>query len=114
MSDLIEGLPAGPIEKPIEEWTLPELLSDTARQSLMQLRAIIMQPLKLKRHVDDVLTAEDLKLQRVVGDYGLGADRLLARVQEAAMRKADNEDWRGLLKRLEQAKVTESKLLSKK
>src|ERR1051326_8270364 len=114
MSDFIGGLPAGPIEKPIEQWTLPELLSDTARQSLMQLRAIIMQPLKLKRHVDDVLTAEDLKLQRVVGDYGLGADRLLARVQEAAMRKADNEDWRGLLKRLEQAKVTESKLLSKK
>jgi hypothetical protein len=107
MSDLIDGLPAGPIEKPIEQWTLPELLSDTARESLVQLRAIIMQPLKLKRHVDDALSADDLKLQRLVGEMGLGADRLLARVQEASMRRADSEDWRGLLERLEKVKAAE-------
>jgi hypothetical protein len=66
-----------------------------------------MQPLKLKRHVDDALSADDLKLQRLVGEMGLGADRLLARVQEASMRRADSEDWRGLLERLEKVKAAE-------
>ena len=108
MSDLIEGLPTGPIEKPIEEWSLPELLTENARMGLLQNLRIISQPLKLKQRVEDTLTAEDLKLQRLVGDMGLGADKLLARVQDAAMRRADSEDWRGLLERLEKVKAAEN------
>src|SRR5215831_11165451 len=92
MADLIEKLPAPP-KKPIEQWTLPELLTDTARMGLVQLHGIISQPLKLKQAPDDRLDSDELKLQRLVGELGLGADKLLARVQESDLRHQQHEDW---------------------
>jgi len=92
MADLIEKLPAPPA-KPIGEWSLPELLTDTARMGLVQLHAIISQPLKLKQAPDDRLDSDELKLQRLVGELGLGADKLLARVQESDLRKLQHDDW---------------------
>jgi hypothetical protein len=92
MADLIEKLPAPPA-KPIAEWSLPELLTDTARMGLIQLHGIISQPLKLKQCSDDQLDPDELKLQRLVGELGLGADKLLARVQDSDLRQQQHEDW---------------------
>src|SRR4051812_15883539 len=39
---LIEILPAGPLEKPVEEWSAYELLSDGTRQALMRHREMAM------------------------------------------------------------------------
>jgi hypothetical protein len=96
VEDTIAGLPAGPVDKPIEEWTPAELLSDTARLGLVRVREIVSKPIS-----DDM----DPQERRLIAEVGLGAARLLARVQEAAMRNADSEDWRGLLERLEKVKA---------
>src|SRR5262249_23596402 len=92
MADLIDNLPAPPA-KPIEQWSLPELLNDTARMGLIQLHGIISQPLKLKQSPDERLDPDELKLQRLVGELGLGADKLLARVQDSDLRQQQHEDW---------------------
>src|SRR5215831_3207092 len=96
MADLIEKLPTPPT-KSIEEWSLPELLNDTARVGLMRLHSIISQPLKLKQSPDDRLDREELKLQRLVGELGLGADKLLARVGEAELHQQERADALELL-----------------
>ena len=106
MADLIDNLPAPPA-KPIEQWSLPELLNDTARMGLVQLHGIISQPLKLKQTPDDRLDPEELKLQRLVGELGLGADKLLARVQETDLREQERAGWLELLKeRISEAEAT--------
>src|SRR5215471_11103280 len=103
MADLIEKLPAPPA-KPIGEWSLPELLTDTARMGLVQLHAIISQPLKLKQSPEERLDPEELKLQRLVGELGLGADKLLARVQESELYHEQRQDWLEMLRqRMEEA-----------
>jgi len=103
MADTIDKLPAPPA-KPIEQWSLPELLNDTARRGLIQLHGIISQPLKLKQAPDDRLDPEELKLQRLVGELGLGADKLLARVQESELHHEQRQDWLEMLRqRMEEA-----------
>ena len=103
MADTIDKLPAPPA-KPIEQWSLPELLNDTARRGLIQLHGIISQPLKLKLSPDDRLDPEELKLQRLVGELGLGADKLLARVQESELHHEQRQDWLEVLRqRMEEA-----------
>src|SRR5215471_14842465 len=103
MADTIDKLPAPPA-KPIEQWSLPELLNDTARRGLIQLHGIISQPLKLKQAPDDRLDPEELKLQRLVGELGLGADKLLARVQESELYHEQRQDWLEMLRqRMEEA-----------
>jgi hypothetical protein len=97
MADLIDKQPAPPA-KPIEEWSLPELLSNTARMGLIQLHGIISQPLKLKKSANDRLDPEELKLQRLVGELGLGADKLLARIGEADLRQQERSDWLEILR----------------
>jgi hypothetical protein len=92
MADMIEKLPAPPT-KPITEWSLPELLTDTARIGLIQLHGIISQPLKLKQSLEERLDPDELKLQRLVGDLGLGADKLLARVQDSDLRQQQHANW---------------------
>src|SRR5262245_7213296 len=108
MADLIDKLPAPP-KKPIEHWTLPERLTDTARMGLVQLHGIISQPLQLKQAPDDRLDPSELKLQRLVGELALGADRLLARVQDSDLRQQQHDDWlEAFNKKLDEA---EAKLL---
>ena len=107
MADLIEKLPTPPT-KSIEEWSLPELLNDTARVGLMRLHSIISQPLKLKQSADDRLDPEELKLQRLIGELGLGSGKLLARVGEAELHQQEREDW---LERLRENIEAEEKRL---
>ena len=99
MTDLIEKLP-GPPDKPVEEWTIPELLNENVRRGLMQNLAIISQPLKLKTGPDDVLTDQELKLQRVISAASDAACRLLARIQVATMQQTQDDDnrWDAMLK----------------
>ena len=90
---------APPPNKPVTEWTLPELLTDTARVGLIQLHGIISQPIKLRQSKDDPpLTVEELKLQRLVGDLALGTHKLLARVAENEMRGRQRQDLIEVLK----------------
>jgi len=106
MADTIDKLPAPPA-KPIEQWSLPELLNDTARRGLIQLHGIISQPLKLKQSPDDRLDPDELRLQRLVGELGLGADKLLARVQETDLREQERAGWLELLRaRIVEAEAT--------
>jgi hypothetical protein len=104
MADLIETLPAPP-DGPIETWPLDALLTENARMGLIQNLRVISQPLRLKEKADDVLTADDLKLQRLVSERGLEADKLLARVQEADLRRKQYDiKWPELMARVEAAK----------
>lgn len=36
IEDAIESLPAAPADKPVEQWTIPELLNENVRQGLLQ------------------------------------------------------------------------------
>src|SRR5690348_11298776 len=45
--DVIESLPAAP-DRPIEEWTLSEILTDNVRKYLTQSNAILSQHIKLR------------------------------------------------------------------
>jgi len=103
MADLIETYPAPP-EGPMETWPLDALLTENARMGLIQNLRVISQPLRLKEKADDVLTADDLKLQRLVSERGLEADKLLARVQEADLRRQQYDKWPELMARVEAAK----------
>lgn len=87
-------LPESPPDKPLELWSTAELLNDTTRSALLKLRAIISQE----------FDADDLKKQRLIGDFSLGVGRLSARVQEASMRQASLDRWPELLAKVEAAK----------
>ena len=106
MADLIESLPDPP-KGPIETWPLNALLSENARMGLIQNLRIISQPLKLKQSVDDKLDPDELKLQWLVSERGLEADKLLARVQEADLRRKQQDGWPELLERVRRAKQGE-------
>jgi coproporphyrinogen III oxidase-like Fe-S oxidoreductase len=87
-------LPEVAPDKPLEQWSTAELLNDTTRLALLQLRAIITQE----------FDPDDLKKQRLIGDFSLGVGRLSARVQEASMRKEAFDRWPELLAKVEAAK----------
>jgi hypothetical protein len=87
---LVEVLPLGPEDKPIEQWTSRELLSDATRKGLIACREIVTwQP-----------DAEDIKTARLIADTGLGLGRLFMRVAEADFRAQANDELGQLLERL--------------
>lgn len=94
LSEVIDSLPVPSADKPLAQWTHAELLSDTARLGLLRVREILLA---------EIDPYSDVKERRLVAEVGMNAAKLLARVQEAAMRQADSEDWRGLLERIEKA-----------
>lgn len=101
--DLIEVLEdqRPPADKPLEQWTIAELLTDGARLGLIADRTVAGWELV------EECDATRIKHNRLITDAGSRLYKTLARVQEASMRKADSEDWRGLLERLEKVKAAE-------
>jgi hypothetical protein len=110
IDDQLDHLAPGPADRPVETWTDAELLGDFGRQGLLKARAIVMQPVKLKQHVDDELSATDIRLQRVIGELGLAGGRLAVRAQEAAWRARQPDGWAELLARVEAAKQRDAVL----
>jgi hypothetical protein len=91
LADIIEKLPKPPA-KPIEEWSLPELLTDTTRHGLMRVHDIVSAPL-----------SDDIKEKRLQGEMGLGSARLLGQLQTSALQaQAHDRGWDELLARLAQ------------
>jgi hypothetical protein len=94
IDDKLDTLPAPP-DRPLEEWTVAEILGDNARLALLRQREILVNP----------ITPEmDLKERRFIGETAAQAAKLAVRVQEATMRQTADDRWPELLKRVEQAK----------
>jgi hypothetical protein len=94
IDDKLDTLPAPP-DRPLEEWTIAEILGDNARLALLRQREILVNP----------ITPEmDLKERRFIGETAAQAAKLAVRVQEASMRQTADDRWPELLKRVEQAK----------
>jgi hypothetical protein len=101
LADIIEKLPKPP-DKPREEWSLPELLTDTTRHGLMRVHDIVSAPL-----------SDDIKEKRLQGEMGLGSARLLGQLQTGAMQaQAHDRGWDELLARLAQNQKKSNKTAS--
>jgi hypothetical protein len=83
---VIEALPAGPGDRPIEQWTIGELLADGARLGLMRIREFA------SRSLDEVKMADrPIWEQRLIFDASSTVAKLLARVQMDAMREKSDD-----------------------
>ena len=91
---IVASIPLPPVDKPLSEWSLGELLSDAARSSLLGLRAFVT-----KR----AITAEtDFKEDLQLADVVLGVAKLYAHVQVSQLRHVvEQEDWAAYQKELE-------------
>lgn len=104
--ELIKLLPPGPVDKPIEEWTHSELLSDGARLGLMRDREMASwEPV-------DSTDPNELKRNRLIHECGSSLYNRLAVTQASALQIASaDKGWDELLARLAQnqkkAKKTE-------
>ena len=100
--DVIESLPAAPTDRPIEQWTLSEVLTDNVRKYLMQSNAILSQHIKLRlSETDPELTPADIRQHRVIAEIGQGQAKLLANLQQNALQTASQDKgWDELLARL--------------
>lgn len=95
--DLIELLPVGPADKPVEEWTPAELLIDGARVGLMRNREIASWAV-------DASDGADQKRNRLIAECGQALFKTLKDVQQAQMQASD-KGWDELLARIEAAKA---------
>ena len=100
IDDQLDVLPPVVPGLPLDQLTPAELLSDSTRVALLKQRAIISQALKLKQCEGDELTAEDLKLQRLVSDTAGSVLRASVRVQEALWREKREEGFKDILAEL--------------
>jgi hypothetical protein len=94
IDDKLDALPAPP-DRPLEEWTVAEILGDNARLALLRQREILVNP----------ITPEmDLKERRFIGETAAQAAKLAVRVQESSLRQTADDRWPELLRRTEEAK----------
>jgi hypothetical protein len=100
--DVIESLPAAPTDRPIEQWTLSEILNDNVRKYLTQSNAILSQHIKLRlSEADPELTPADIRQHRVIAEIGQGQAKLLANLQQNALSEVKQDrGWDELLARL--------------
>src|SRR5262249_34953811 len=100
--EVIESLPPGPVDKPIEQWTLSEILNDNVRKDRTQTNAILPQRIKLGlSDADPELALADIRQQRVIAEIGQGQAKLLANLQQNALSEArEDRGWDELLARL--------------
>ena len=103
--DVIESLPAAPTDRPIEQWTLSEILTDNVRKYLTNANAILSQYMRLRlSEADPELTLAEIRQQRVIAEIGQGQAKLLANLQQDAMREAkEDRGWDELFARLAEA-----------
>jgi hypothetical protein len=94
VDEVIARRPAGPLGKPLEQWTHAELLMDAARHGLMRIREFVT-----KRPI----TAEsDWKEDRALAEMALQAAKLYAHVQVSQLRHAEEQvDWAAYMKELQ-------------
>lgn len=83
-----------PVGKPVEEWTISELLSEGAREGLIRNLTIA------KWTPVDSIDPNEMKRNRLIADVGATLFKTLARVQEAAMRQAQYDKWPELLAKI--------------
>ena len=91
IADELETLPAAPLDRPLEEWTPAELLSNNARLALLRQGEILSEPIS-----PDM----DLKKQRLILDATGMAIRATVRVQEASLRERRETGFKDILAEL--------------
>jgi hypothetical protein len=80
----VEAIPKGPVDKPVEQWSHGEVLSDGARHGLLRLRQFAM------RDPDNLQGWE----QRLILQAAESVSKLYAAVEVAKLRHSeDTEDW---------------------
>lgn len=109
MASAIAGLesvmPTGVMSKPIEELTAPEALGRASLSGLYQLVRLIEQPLDVRQKRDHQVLPHELKVQRLVGDMALAANKLFARVAEGELRGRQADALGRLLEEIAAARV---------
>lgn len=101
---LIELLPSGPVDRPVEEWSHAELLSDGTRKALIGHRQVVDWPLIDPNSADCRLNAADAT-KRNNSILGAGATliRTFKEVQIVEFQaKTQDKGWDELLARLAQ------------
>lgn len=99
---LIEVLPPGPLEKPVEEWSAYELLSDGTRQALMRHREMAMRPF-----------GDGPKADRLIIDAGNNLIKATMRVSEGILRREQGDKWQELLEKIHSHKKSNEPVDSK-
>lgn len=99
MADVIENLPVGPVDKPVERWSHTELLSDAARLGLIRWREIMQWECSLRPETD-----HDVKIANLVERAANNAARVLSTVQAAAMQTSADKDLYELIARIAEHK----------
>ena len=79
---VIATLPAGPADKPVEQWSIGELVTDTARHGVMRIRELAMRSLEQDRPLAE---------QRLIFDASSTVAKLLASVEMEAMRRKQDQ-----------------------
>jgi hypothetical protein len=87
MVDLVERMPAPPA-KPVEEWTSQQLLSKTVRQGLINSLHFQQEAIRTRDSLDEEpLSADEIRLQRLVDESTRGWGKILAGIQLSACSK---------------------------
>ena len=73
-------MPAGPVEKPVEQWSLGEILTDRARLGMLRLREFV------SRSADEDLSDPPVAEQRLILEASATVAKLFAHVQMEALR----------------------------
>ena len=91
IDDQLETLPAVPLDRPLDQWTPAELLSNNAKLALLRQREILSEPIS-----PDM----DLKKARLILDTAGTAIRATVRVQEASLRERRETGFKDILAEL--------------
>ena len=91
IDDELAALPPAPLDRPMEEWTSAELLTNSIRLALLRQNEVLSQILS------DV---SDPKERRLILDTAGTVVRAGVRVQEAALRERRETDFTGMMKEL--------------
>jgi hypothetical protein len=90
---VIATIPPAPLDRPIEGWSLAELLNDTARHGLLRVREFVT-----KR---PITAGSDFREDRQLAEAGANIAKLFAHIQEAQLRaNADTTDWAAYMRDL--------------